>query len=173
MSLFKFSPIKNTSELFQAVEYVHIECNKLCKLIYGHYLPVAGNIGIFCHFDTEYDFLTKIRENLTDASDNWNGKYFKLHIPITIPKIDDIPETTYTYLYIRKPDSEHTHVGDVDFYLNPDSYNTLKQSLLSGKEIKGMKVFDRPDLDLIRLSNPSIDVSSFIGKKTMEENVKG
>src|SRR3990167_3345415 len=171
MKPFRFSPIKNKTQLFKAIEYIHFESYRLCKQNLGYYLPVAGNIGVFCHYEEEFKLLIKIREELTDLSDNWNQKYFRLYKPIVIPAKKSIPETTYTYLYIRKPDPEHTHVGDVDFYLEPRKYKELRQSLLSGKVMEGVKIFERPDLDLIRLYDPDTDISAFVGKKTMTENV--
>lgn len=134
-------------------------------------MPVAGNIGIFCHYEDEYKLLTKLREELTEESDNWNNKYYRLHEPILINGAGDIPDTIYTYLYIRQPD-QHEEVGDVDFVLNETEYNELKKSLSGGKEIKGAKIFGRPDLDLIRLSDSDIDTLSFIGMKNMAENVR-
>ena len=172
MKIFRFSPIKDKSELFKAIEYIHFECHRLCKQNLGYLLPVAGNIGVFCHYGDEFEQLIKIRKELTDLSDNWNEKYFRLYKSIVIPAKDDIPETTYTYLYIRKPDPNNSHVGDVDFYLEPDKYKELKESLLSGKIIKGVKIFERSDLDLVRLHDPNSDVSAFVGKKTMLQNVK-
>lgn len=145
-------------------------CFELCKRNFGRYLPVAGNIGIFCHDNQEYEFLTKLRKQLTDKSDNWNQKYYRLHEPITIPAQGDVPETVYTYLYIRKPD-HHTEVGDLDFVLNDKKYQELKESLLKGKKIRGIEILDRPDLDLIKLFDPEIDVTCFIGRKNMGENV--
>lgn len=171
MHSYQFNPIDDISQLFKTIEYIHTECHRLCKQNLGYLLPIAGNIGVFCHFEDEFIRLTKIREELTDTHNNWNKKYFKLHTPIIIPTKNGIPTTTYTYLYIRKPDENTSHIGDVDFYMEPNEYQTLKQSLLSGKSIKGISIFDRPDLDLIRLSDPEIDVSSFIGQKTMDENI--
>jgi len=95
-----------------------------------------------------------------------------LHTPITISSKNGIPKTTYTYLYIRKPDIKTTHIGDVDFYMAPNKYLNLKKSLLAGTIIDGISVFERPDLDLIRLFDSEIDVSSFIGQKTMSENLQ-
>ena len=171
MKLYRFSPIENKEQLLEAIKYTHFECFELCKNNWGTYLPVAGNIGIFCHYDDEYQFLTKLREQLTDKSDNWNQKYYRLHEPITIPAKGDVPETVYTYLYIRKPD-QHPEVGDVDFVLNDKEYQELKESLLEGKKIKGVEVLDRPELELIKLFDPEIDALSFIGRKNMAENVK-
>lgn len=167
MNTFRFSPIKNKTELLHAVSYTHFACHTICKEVIGHYLPVAGNIGIFCHFDEEYVFLTNMRKEMTVEADNWNQKYYRLHEPIVIPAKDDVPESTYTYLYIRKPDPEHTDVGDVDFYLEQPEYSELKSSLAAGKKIKGASIFDRPDLDLVRLSNPSVDAVAFAGPHKM------
>jgi len=171
MKPFRFSPIKSQSELAKAIEYIHFACFQLCHQALGKYLPVAGNVGVFCHYDDEYRFLTKLREELTEKSDNWNEKYYRLHEPISIPAQGDIRETKYTYLYIRRPD-QHTEVGDVDFVLNKKEYNELKGSLSQGTEIKGLKKLDRPDLDLIKVFDPDIDALSFIGTKDMVENVK-
>jgi hypothetical protein len=168
---FRFSPIENRDQLFEAIEYIHFKCHKLCKHNLGYLLPVAGNIGVFCHYDDEFERLIGIRKELTDLNDNWNQKYFRLYEPIFIPAKDDIPETTYTYLYIRKPDTSHPDVGDVDFCLEPEKYMALKQDLLSGRVMRGVEVFKRPELDLIKLYDPDYDVGSFVGKKTMAENV--
>lgn len=98
MKLYRFSPIKTKSEMLKAIAHIHFSCYKLCKQILGEYLPVAGNIGIFCHYDNEYEFLTNIRKELTDASDNWNQKYFRLYESVIIPAKGDIPKTIYTHL---------------------------------------------------------------------------
>jgi len=171
MYSFRFSPIKNQIGLLKAIEYIHFETHRLCKQNMGYYLPVAGNVGVFCHYEEEYKNLITLRKELTEESDSWNQKYFRLHKPIIIPAGHNIPETTYTYLYIRKPDQNNHRVGDVDFYLEPSKYKKLKESLLSGIVIKGVEIFKRTDLDLIRLSDPDSDVSSFVGKKIMAENV--
>src|SRR3989344_5411611 len=131
MNSFRFSPIKNKTGLFEAIKYIHFESYRICKQNLGYYLPVAGNIGVFCHFEDEFERLIKIRKERTDLSDNWNKKYFKLYKPIIIPAANNIPETIYTYLYIRQPDSSLSLVGDLDFYLEPNKYKDLKQLLLS------------------------------------------
>ncbi len=166
MKLYRFSPVQDKIHLIKAIEHVHFACHKLCRQVVGRYLPVAGNVGVFCHFDDEYDFLKKLQTELTDLSKNVYGKYFRLHQPIVIPAKGDIPETTYNYLYIRKPDPDKPHVGDIDFYLEPDKYAQLKQSLLDGKMIKGARTLpNRPDLDLIELYDPEIDALGYIGNK--------
>jgi glyoxylase I family protein len=167
MKLYRFSPIQNKAELLEAIKYVHRACNKLCKQSFGEYLPNAGNLGIFCHYDDEYDRLIALCKEMTEASDNVNQKYFRLHEPITIPAQDGIPEATYTHLYIRKPDPYRHHVGDVDFYLEPNEYKELKQAMQNGKVIKGARIFPRQDLDMIELYDPDVDACAYISTEKM------
>lgn len=172
MKLYRFSPIQDKDELSKAIKHIHFSCYKLCKQSFDKYFPNAGNMGIFCHYDSEYKLLTKIREELTKTSDNVDQKYYRLHKPIVIPAKGDVPKTTYTHLYIRKPDPYRHHVGDVDFYLEPQKYKELRQSLLGGKVIKGARVFDRPDLDMIELYDPDIDALAYVSTEKMTKDVR-
>ncbi|MFM7088700.1 MAG: hypothetical protein ACKOW9_04170 [Candidatus Paceibacterota bacterium] len=172
MKLYRFSPIQNEEELLEAVKHVHFECFKLCKQSFGKYFPVAGNIGIFCHYNSEYKYLTEVREKLTDPSESINQKYFLLHNPIVIPASGDIPETRYTHLYIRKPDIYRSQVGDVDFVIGDEEYIELKNQLSSGVEIKGARIFDRADLDMVELYDPDVDALGYISPKEETEKVR-
>ncbi|MEK7078487.1 MAG: hypothetical protein AAB929_00305 [Patescibacteria group bacterium] len=172
MKPFRFSPIKNKGELFETITYLHFESFKLLRQNLGYILPVSGNVGVFCHFEDEFERLIEIRKELTDIKNNWNQKYFRLHKPIVIPAEHNIPGTKYTHLYIRRPEASHPHVGDIDFYLEPNKYKALKESLLSGKEINGVKIFERPDLDLVRLFDSKSDVSVFVGMYQMSKVAK-
>jgi len=144
----------------------------LCKKNFGKYLAVAGNIGIFCHYDDEYKFLTSLREELTEISDNWNKKYYRLHQPIVVSAQGIVPGAVYSYLYIRQPDPDKSQVGDVDFVIDKKEFEELKDSLSQGQEIKGIKIFNRIDLGLMELSDPNVDAISFVGTKDMAENVR-
>ncbi len=172
MKLYRFSPINDQDELIDAIRHTHFACYQLCKNSFGTYLPNAGNIGIFCHYDQEYDQLIKIRKELTEESNNFNQKYFQLHKPIIIPAKDDVPETIYTHLYIRKPDPYRHQVGDVDFYLMPAKYLELKKLLLAGKQIPGARVFDRADLDMVELYDPDVDALAYVSTNQMTEMVR-
>ena len=172
MKLYRFSPIKSKDELVKAIEHIHFACYTLCKQSFGHYLPNAGNMGVFCHYDEEYEFLIGIRKKITEPSDNADQKYFRLYAPIVMTSRGNVPETTYTHLYIRRPDPYRHHVGDIDFYLEPDKYTELKQSLLAGKKINGARVFERPDLDMIELYDPDIDALAYVGTETMTNTVR-
>jgi hypothetical protein len=172
MHLYRFSPIKSENELLKAIEHIHFSCYQMCKNSLEHYLPNAGNIGIFCHYDDEYDYLTQIRKELTESSDNFNQKYFRLYSPIIIPAKDDVPETTYTHLYIRKPDPYRHHVGDLDFYLDQEEYQAYKSSMLAGDKIPGARILHRTDLDMIELYNPDIDALAYISTHQMTQLVR-
>jgi hypothetical protein len=172
MKLYRFSPIQSKEQLLEAIQYTHMGCYTLCKQSFGKYLPNAGNIGIFCHYNNEFEFLVKVREELTEPSGNPNQKYFKLRQPITIAAEKDIPQAIYTHLYIRKPDPYRAQVGDVDFYLEPEKYLELKQSLISGKQIAGARIFPRQDLDMVELHNPDVDALAYVSPKTMTEKVR-
>jgi hypothetical protein len=169
MKLYRFSPIQTNEELLEAIRHIHFESYKLCNHSFGYYLQNAGNIGVFCHYDEEYEYLIGLRKRLTEDSDNFNQKYFKLHNPVVIPAEGDVPETTYTHLYIRKPDPYRHHVGDSDFYIEQMKYDELKQSMLNGKKVNGARVFDRADLDMIELYDPDSDVLAYVSTHTMTE----
>lgn len=164
--------MSSQEQLMAAIEHIHFACYELCMQSFGECLPNAGNMGVFCHYNDEYEQLVAIRKELTEPSDDPNQKYFKLYQPITIAAKEGVPETTYTHLYIRKPDPYRHHVGDVDFYLEPEQYAELKQSLLDGKVIAGARVFPRNDLDMIELYNPDVDALGYVSTNTMTEKVR-
>lgn len=172
MKLYTFSPIRSEEELLEAIKFIHFACYKLCKQSFGEYLPNSGNVGVFCHYDDEFQYLIDVRKKLTEASDNVDQKYFRLHEPIIIHAEDDVPETTYTYLYIRKPDPYRHHVGDVDFYLEESEYRKLKEEMITGKQVKGARVFERPDLDMIELYDPDVDALGYVSTNKMTETVR-
>ncbi len=172
MKFYRFSPIKSEDELREAIKHIHFACFELCKQSFGKYLPVAGNMGVFCHYEDEYKFLTQLRKELTEGSDNVSQKYFRLHNPIIIPARGDVPKTVYTHLYIRKPDPYRFHTGDVDFVLEEDKYWELKKSLQKGAVIKGARIFERQDLDMVELYNPDIDALGYVSPQEMTEKVR-
>ncbi len=172
MKLYRFSPIKNEQELLEAIKHTHFACFELCKKAFNKYFPVAGNMGVFCHYNDEYKFLIELRKKLTEESDNLNQKYFRLHNSIVIPAREDVPETIYTYLYIRRPDQYRAQVGDVDFMIGDKEYGELKESLQKGSQINGANIFDRPDLDMVELSDPDIDALAYVSTRAMTEKVR-
>ncbi len=162
MKLYRFSPIKDKTELLEAIQHMHFACFELCKQSFGKYLPVAGNIGVFCHYEDEYKFLTELRKEIANESENWNQKYYRLLEPIVIPARGEVPEAIYTYLYIRRPDPYRAQIGDIDFVLGEEKYKELKNSLLKGEKVKGARIFERPELDMVELYDSGIDSLAYI-----------
>ncbi len=171
MKLYRFSPLQDKAQLLEATNYIHQACHTLSKQILGEFLPNAGNIAVFCHYDNEYEHLIKIREELTVPADNIDQKYYRLHQPLTIPASGDIPGAIYTHLYIRKPDPYRHHVGDIDFYLPPEAYAALKLRV-GNEHLKGIRMFDRPGWDMIELYDPDIDALAYISQQEMTEKVR-
>jgi len=172
MSLYRFSPIKSRAELLEAIAHIHFSCFALCKQALGRYLPVAGNMCVFCHYDDEYAFLTSLRKEITEETGNIDQKYYLLHEPIVISTKGDVPETTYTHLYIRKPDPYRAQVGDDDFVMEKAEYEKLKASLTTGKPRLGIRMFERPGWDMIELYDPDVDALGYISQKEMTEKVR-
>ena len=172
MPNFRLSPIEDEPTLFEAIKYLHLECNKLCFEAFSRYLPNAGILGIFCHFDEEFVKLNEIKSQLTIPSTNPDQKYFTLIEPILIEQIDSIPATEYKYLYIRKPKIDSPQVGDIDFYFEDTEFELLKQAILAGKVYKNARIYDRPDLNVIEIFDPNIDVLAYISTKSETEKAR-
>ncbi len=172
MPNFYFRPIMNESSLFEAINYLHIECNKLCFEAFGKYLLNAGNIGIFCQTIEEFTKLTEIKNKLTHPSKNPDQKYFTLIEPILFEQIDNIPATEYKYLYIRKPKADSPQIGDIDFYLEDEEFELIKQDILAGKVYKNTRIYDRPDLNMIEIFDPNSDVLPYISTRCETERVR-
>jgi hypothetical protein len=172
MKLYRFSPIKSREEMMEVIRHLHFESYKMCRNTLGRYLDISGNIGIFCHYEDEFAFLKIIQSEICYPSEDKNTKYFELKIPVIFPETNGIPQTTYTHLYIRKPDIYRSQVGDIDFYMDEQKYQNLKQEIIGGKVLKDARIFPRPDLDMIELFNPDIDVLTYVSTFKMSEQVR-
>lgn len=162
MQLYRYSPIQNKEQLLEAIHHIHYTSYKLCFTVMGKYLSSNGNIGVFCHYEDEYEKLIALRKETTDGtSDNPNQKYFPLSEPIVIPAKDDMPKTTYTHLYIRKPDPYRHHVGDIDFSLDDSYYQQIKEKVKQGK-YPWARIFPATNIDMIELYHPDSDVLAYI-----------
>lgn len=92
---------------------------------------------------------------MTHPSPNYKNKYYPLIQPIVIPRRGDIPETTYSYLYIHQVDSYLSEVGDVDFVLQVAEYNELKNQLLVDEfRLGGLRIFERAEENMIEMWRP-------------------
>ncbi len=160
-------------DFYQRSYAVHRDCHQLIKQSLGNYLPVAGNIGIFCQSDRECKTFSNLKKEITFLSDNPNQKYFQLREPIVIPNKNNIPEAKYTHLYIRKPDPSQfgKYLGDIDFIMQPTEYKKLKQKVVKGKIINA-SLFNRPKWDMIQITDPNISSVAFITTKDFAEKIR-
>jgi hypothetical protein len=166
--------INSEEELFEVIKQIHFDAYKLCRKVFGRYFENSGNMGVFCHFADEYEKLNKIREKLTQPSDNPNQKYFKLIKPITIPKDGDFPETKYLFLYIRKPDptSYGNFTGDVDFYVEDKEYEKLIDLVGKGN-VEGAQLYDQQGVGtLVQMSSANIGAVAYISTRDTTEKVR-
>lgn len=159
-------------ELQNLIQKIHIGCFRLCYEAFGKYLSVAGNIGIFCQSEQEFETYTKLREEITYPSTNPDQKYFELKTPIDIVEREGVPGATYTHLYIRKPSSNSPDGGDIDFVLSDEEYFKLKQKILEGEKIKGASIYDRQGWDNIEIRNSEIDALAYVSTQKMAEKVR-
>jgi hypothetical protein len=168
---YRFSPIATQGELLRVITHIHESCHRLSMSTFGKFLPVAGNVGVFCHYDDEYVALTRLRNELCQPTTDTDLKYFTLLTPIVVPKSGDIPAATYTHLYIRKPDPYRYQTGDVDFVLPQDKYHALKHEIEIGHALPGSRVFERSELDMIELYNPAIDALAYVSPDSINEKI--
>jgi hypothetical protein len=160
--------------LLPLINQLHIEANHICKQKFGKYFANAGNIGIFCQSQDEFEELTKLKETITEPSPNPNQKYFKLIEPITISQTQDISETTYTHLYIRKPDPTPygKFVGDIDFYTSQEELETLKELVSSGN-VLNVELYNQQGVgELVQMSSPEYRTVAYISTKEMTETIR-
>jgi len=54
--------------------------------------------------------------------------------------------------------------------LDGQAYAELKKSLTGGIKFAGAKIFDRPDLDMIELSDPDIDALAYVSDRAMTKH---
>lgn len=164
--------VDSKSKLTKVIERIHLDCHKLCQQALNKYLPVAGNVGIFCHSDSEQDALNKISKDLTYPSGNPDQKYFQLKGPIAI-RSGRTPLAVYTHLYIRRPDpSEYgRYLGDIDFVTDTIEYQKLKQ-LTEADLIQGAEVYDRLGWDTIQITDPNIRSVAYVSTKEFAKKVR-
>jgi len=160
-------------EFIERIKNIHTDCHMLINQSVGRFLPVAGNLGVFCQSEEEYDHFLVLSEEITFPSSNPNQKYFELKEPIGIQAKDDIPGAAYTHLYIRKPDPSPygRYFGDIDFVMVSDEYKGFKE-LVNKDEIIGTEMYDRPGWDTIQITNPDINSVAYVSTKDFAEKVR-
>lgn len=172
MKLYRFAPIESEEQLRVAIAYLHEACNRLVFKSFGKYLPARGNVGIFAHYDDEFENLIKLRKQLTAESPNYKDKYFPLHEPIFISEKDGIPGATYNFLYIRRVDPYRSQVGDIDFVMPAEEHEALKGKLNTETFVNGARFFGRPAENMIELWDPEVDALPYVVTTYMRDKVR-
>ncbi|MCA9392501.1 hypothetical protein KC614_04895 [candidate division WWE3 bacterium] len=165
--------MNNVEKLFERIRVIHLDCMKICKSVLGEYLPVAGNIGVFCQSDDEYELFEQVKQTITLPSSNPQQKYFELKDLLTVEGIENVPARTYTHLYIRKPDptSYGKYLGDMDFVLEPDKYFELKTKVMNNL-VPGAIIYDRENWDTIEMTNTEFNTVSYVSTQAFAEKVR-
>ncbi len=164
MKLYRFSPIKNKEELMHAIKYLHKTSFELCFKVLGKYLPEAENLGIFCHYDQEFNFLKEIQTEITCEPDKYNDKYLILKELLEFKKEDEIPGAKYKFFYVRRPDPYRHHVGDIDFVVSKEEFDKLKSMKKTG-----LRYIQK--LDMIELYDPDFDVLVYLSPLMWNERI--
>ena len=159
-------------KLYERIGAIHIDCFTLIKNTFGYYLPVSGNIAVFCQSEDEYDKFLLERELITKVSDDPKQKYFELKEPVEIAGRADFPATTYTHLYIRKPDTTDygKFKGDVDFIVGNEEYRSLVKEVTARKYGTQVVMYDRPGWDTIQITAKGIKSVAYVS--TIEMAIK-
>ena len=163
--------MQQENQVVEIIRRLHEECMEIVKETMGDYLPVAGNIAIFCQSDEEHQKLSLLANEMVQPNDNPNQKYFKLWQPIIIPENNGAPESIYEYLYIRQPSGDSPERGDIDFVLSPDKYEDFKQQIESGK-VKNASIYNRPGWDMVEIRQPGATSLPYITTQEMAEKVR-
>lgn len=161
------SAITSKQQLYDTIQHIHESGYELCRSSFNKRFRNAGNIGIFCKSEDEYDCLIKIRDDVSIPSENPRQKYFKLKEQFILPKTRDIPATTYSYLYIRKPDPTPygEHRGDMDFYTDPEEFENLLHAV-KRRTIPNAHIYIQAGIgEIVEMSSTSSDVLAYLSTK--------
>jgi hypothetical protein len=143
--------IGSTEQLSALVASLHNACSLICLEAYGKVFPVAGNVGIFCQNDQEYERFAGLAEQHTLPSDNPNQKYFELRFPIEVAPAAALPGAHYTHLYIRRPAPDSPERGDIDFVVGPEKFAQMLTDIAHDHGPRGARRYTQYGLDLIEL----------------------
>ncbi len=174
MSKQDFELIDSQEKLMRVIQQLHEASNRLVDSSLGFLPNNAGNLGIFCHFESEYNYLMSLQNQLVHPSTNPATKYFKLIDPIVISKTSQYPMATYTHIYIRKPDPTPygQNLGDIDYYVESEKFYDLIELVKAGT-IPTAELYDQVGVGpMIQLTTPASRVLTYISTKEITEKVR-
>ena len=158
MSNYRFSPIKNETELKVAIAYVAEQTEKLALKITRKTYSITS-LTIFSHDENEYENLKKILFSWGGQIAENNGPYVKLRTTILLPNGDSLVK-----LRIRKPDIERPQVGCNDFKV--ENYEVFKQEQLPSHS-DNLKLIVRPEYEMVEFHDNTFDVLAYVVSKSL------
>ena len=162
------------NDLVNLITQIHKDCYYLCFSAFAKYYANSGNIGIFAQSQEEYDQLIQIRDNIVIPSNNPDLKYFELRKQIVIHSIKNIPEISYKYLYIRKPDPNDygKYLGDIDFVTSKLELSDILRKIKNGNLIHNTTIYNYNDKEFIQLSNSGIKSVGYLSTPEIAEYMR-
>lgn len=152
MQLYRFSPIQDSRQLFEAVVYVATTATMLCKKIVDNEYPIT-NLTVFSHYSNEFTFLSSLLQEHGTIMRNKNGPVAKLHTPITVGS------STISILRVRNPDPYRSQVGCCDFAV--DDFQNFKETFLTNGS-RNLRSIPRTEYEMIEFFDPDVDVLAYV-----------
>jgi hypothetical protein len=156
MQLYRFSPLKNSQECTEALEFIHHKLRELSELVLEEKLPI-NTLKIFAHYPDEYDFLRSWANEIGVAeNDNSTTSYY-----VKVTQQFTVNGESIEYVGIRVPDPYRSQVGCGDFVV--PNYEEFKSKYLGHSAY--IREVKHPNYQMLELFHPDIDVLGYIVKE--------
>ena len=157
MNLYRYSPLKQSSECLEVLSYIDEQLKKLAEVVLGSQLPI-NTLKIFSHYDDEFAFLKQWIDSQGDNDGTTTPSYYvRLSQPLTInnDKVD--------YIGIRTPDPYRSQVGCGDFVV--DDYEAFRTHYLGSTPF--VREIQHPKYEMLELFHPDFDVLGYVVKDSI------
>jgi hypothetical protein len=147
-SLYRFSPVKNETDLDQVWSYITTELDKLSKEVFNQKLPIT-TLKIFAHYQEEYDYLHRLISKLgPEAPFNSKTSFYA--------QVDrKICGTDIKYLGVRIVDPYRLQVGCGDFEVG--NFKNLKTENVNKSAF--VRTFRE---DMLEIWHPDYDILGYV-----------
>lgn len=149
MDLYRFSPITNQTQLFQAYEYIADQLEQLSQQLLSESLPIT-TLKVFAHYPDEYQHLHSLISQLGPAASFNSDTSYYVEVDQTIK------DHHISYLGLRIVDPYRLHVGCGDFEVT--DFQQAKQICLSDSPY----IRQFADKNMLELWHPDFDILGYI-----------
>jgi len=160
--------------LLDRISTLHISAYKITTALLHTELANAGNIGIFCQDDEEYEYFLGLQKEIALVNQNPLQKYFPLKKSIVLPSPITRRSIYYTHLYIRKPDPSiyGRNLGDIDFYVSQKDYDEIKSRVELGL-LRNTDMYLQTGVgELIQIQDIENRVLAYISTRDITEKIR-